>query len=641
MRIFSRACVSDEHVLPGDPRRGSNLPTFHSEAEMRRQQQKARNEYEYVQREYGYDNMPPSQYVPSISLDSSQEAKEPMIDMVEEPESDISGSESDSEYVAEGYKDQAMHTSRGKARTVESSRTAHTRTKRYADLRGLGDEYLVIDRVPTAFGYHSDDSAENLIEEKSRVSRYSIDPRGANAASDTSDDDDVLGNRYFSTSESIEEQWPLKKSERSKQKATSYVKEMLADDWNTHGIKNSSLHHQSKSIKHPNSNRATASMRGYLSASGRQQDAENGGSKTGEKKQPNTGSSQSRSKKDRRKRSSKQHVWKQMSDGKNDMAPPENIHFLSNAPRRREFNRFRNGTSNMRDHETISRKDSMKRPPRGLFGRWDGSRSQMSISSRERVIKNVDRNLEERELQSIGRDIRNNHVEHAGQRRNKSLGRSEVLRGSLSIQNEEDTRESKELLRGSLSMLHGEPPSMTDVSYEHFKYYHEGPLQHQSRRSGTSSRLDFESQSVSYPYEDDEGILLPPHHRATTLPIRSGQSIHTTHIRSRSPSPAMPFESFQDPAPVLRNNSYRARRVQRNYPRRSNHLKASGIISGTPKSYNDDHQSPRFVDLRRHGKSPRNNNSRRLHGYTPPPRASQAAGDIVAGVAGCYPGYNF
>ena len=566
MRIFSRACASDDHVFHGDPRRTPKMRAFQSEAEMKRHLRKARNEYEYVQREYGYDNMPPSQYVPSRSVDSSIG--------VEERVSDISGSESDDEYVSDGHHETTKGTFSGNARTADARKNP-SKTRKYADLRGLGDEYLVIDRVPTAFGYHSDDSAEDLIEEKSKVSRYSIDPRGRNAASDTSDDDDAFG-RYFSTSESFEERWRHEKAQSTKQVATSYVKDMLADDWESHHRKTStSSIPQKKASRHANTKNGKLSDSGYSSASMRKHIPSREGSTRGETRRGQNGSNKSKSKMNRGHRNGNRNAWEGGKNEMNSIPPTENIQFLSNAPRRHDRNRKDNIEG---DDFVVSGKASR----RDLFGRRTKSRR--------------------------------GHAIRKGNWDNSDL-RNDSIRGSLTMSHGEDSRGKTGVSREALSMFHGEPPSMTDGSYDQFNYRH-----------GISSHhRHHESQSMPYTNDnDDGGSFLPPHHRAPAPPISRNRSSRTAPIHSQ------PFDSFQDPAPLLRNNSYRGRRVPRNYTARGHHPEGARSMGGTPQNYNSDH-SPRFADLRRRVRS---------H-YIPPPRASQAAGDVVAGVAGCYPGYNF
>eukprot|EP00339_Tiarina_fusa_P000585 CAMPEP_0117006216 /NCGR_PEP_ID=MMETSP0472-20121206/6527_1 /TAXON_ID=693140 ORGANISM="Tiarina fusus, Strain LIS" /NCGR_SAMPLE_ID=MMETSP0472 /ASSEMBLY_ACC=CAM_ASM_000603 /LENGTH=969 /DNA_ID=CAMNT_0004707625 /DNA_START=71 /DNA_END=2983 /DNA_ORIENTATION=+ len=55
--------------------------------------------------------------------------------------------------------------------------TVFRKPKVFADLNEYDDGAPMIDRVPTAIGYHSMDSAEEYNEEKSRASRYSYDVR--------------------------------------------------------------------------------------------------------------------------------------------------------------------------------------------------------------------------------------------------------------------------------------------------------------------------------------------------------------------------------------------------------------------------------------------------------------------------------
>jgi hypothetical protein len=57
--------------------------------------------------------------------------------------------------------------------------TVYRKPRQFADLHEF-DGIPVIDRVPTAVGYRSQDSADLLVEEKSRCSRYSVDARDKN-----------------------------------------------------------------------------------------------------------------------------------------------------------------------------------------------------------------------------------------------------------------------------------------------------------------------------------------------------------------------------------------------------------------------------------------------------------------------------
>ena len=92
--------------------------------------------------------------------------------------------------------------------------TVYRKPREYADLHEY-DEIPVIDRVPTAIGYHSQDSAEMLNEEKSRASRYGVEgpelvpsPREekkleVKKSNTVEDDEDKYANAVAKTSASV------------------------------------------------------------------------------------------------------------------------------------------------------------------------------------------------------------------------------------------------------------------------------------------------------------------------------------------------------------------------------------------------------------------------------------------------------
>jgi hypothetical protein len=190
-------------------------------------------EYEYVTQEHGYDYVPPSQYVPSHSIDESDDDEyhtEAVVVMI--PGSDISGSLGDDMYgmrdpyrrpqaplpiplppparekrshrgpVEMPYRRQATEKAypretekpyprepkeKSRREPMENSFRREAPEKPYSrerkheifrqsetetDQNDFNDANLGIKRVPTAFSYNSDDSAENFLEEKYSGSRY-------------------------------------------------------------------------------------------------------------------------------------------------------------------------------------------------------------------------------------------------------------------------------------------------------------------------------------------------------------------------------------------------------------------------------------------------------------------------------------
>ena len=221
MKFLRRPCVSINQVVDE-----KDDKKFQLDKQQEYRQRIKEDEYEYVRREFGYDHMPPSQYVPSQTFSEDDDNSQPT-PIKHEPASDVSGSESDEEYVTDSgrhHKKQKEYSKdahrrrddrdmlpRAKeaeraARAKEAERAARTReAERVARLRdaemaarelqrlrkqqrgerGVREhvhpreekfDQMVINRVPTAHSFRSNDS-DILLEEKSRTSRYSVDEK--------------------------------------------------------------------------------------------------------------------------------------------------------------------------------------------------------------------------------------------------------------------------------------------------------------------------------------------------------------------------------------------------------------------------------------------------------------------------------
>jgi hypothetical protein len=105
MKLFRKPCVSVSDVV--------NSTANDKEFALARKKDLGLNEseYEYVRREYGYDYVPPSQYVPSQSMDSSDVSQSDAVDeeykatpvKIMEPPSDLSGSMYDGDVAFRGH----------------------------------------------------------------------------------------------------------------------------------------------------------------------------------------------------------------------------------------------------------------------------------------------------------------------------------------------------------------------------------------------------------------------------------------------------------------------------------------------------------------------------------------------------------
>jgi hypothetical protein len=195
MKLFQSPCASRKQVLDE-----KNDKMFKLSNEGDYKKSITEEEYEYVRREFGYDLVPPSQYVPthSAATDFDDDIDTQPSQIVEEPESEVSGSESDEEYVAEiPYEKKVPHEkpraratppekhyrrpepvdprrSRKAPPVVDLPLPVQEPVRRKEKVREVhACDGLVIDRAPTAAGYHS----ENSEDDKSRHSRYDIDER--------------------------------------------------------------------------------------------------------------------------------------------------------------------------------------------------------------------------------------------------------------------------------------------------------------------------------------------------------------------------------------------------------------------------------------------------------------------------------
>jgi hypothetical protein len=183
MKVFQSPCASRNQVLDEKKDRQFKLS---NEGDYRKSI--TEEEYEYVRREFGYDLVPPSQYVPSQSAatDFDDDIATQPSHVVEEPQSEVSGSESDDDYVAEmAYHENPVPYEKPRARAPlpeqhyrkpkpvdeRRSRKAPPVDKRVREVHA--HDGLIIDRAPTAENYHSDNSGDD----KSRRSRYDIDER--------------------------------------------------------------------------------------------------------------------------------------------------------------------------------------------------------------------------------------------------------------------------------------------------------------------------------------------------------------------------------------------------------------------------------------------------------------------------------
>eukprot|EP00539_Tryblionella_compressa_P002359 CAMPEP_0178734900 /NCGR_PEP_ID=MMETSP0744-20121128/1596_1 /TAXON_ID=913974 /ORGANISM="Nitzschia punctata, Strain CCMP561" /LENGTH=613 /DNA_ID=CAMNT_0020387223 /DNA_START=9 /DNA_END=1850 /DNA_ORIENTATION=- len=214
MKIFPRSCI-DAGVVdsPTNDKKSARAVAVD-------------NEYEYVRKEFGFDYVPPSQYVPSHSFEDSEDGFE-AVEMVEqeryqpppvkvmEPRSDLSGSnyeyDDDDLFIPKPYR---SYGSSGRIKSIPrpmeddiagyqgpkhlhyqqpirdnhqhrptrghfASNKRVSKRRTYSDEDDVDDlENLEIAAVHTAHSFNSDDSAANMIEERSRASRYNAKIRG-------------------------------------------------------------------------------------------------------------------------------------------------------------------------------------------------------------------------------------------------------------------------------------------------------------------------------------------------------------------------------------------------------------------------------------------------------------------------------
>ena len=245
MKLFQSPCASRDQVVDE-----KNDRQFKLSNEGDYKKSITEEEYEYVRREFGYDLVPPSQYVPSHSAatDFEDEIESQPSAILEEPQSEVSGSESDNEYVAEmPYHEKPVSYEKPRARApppeehyrkpnpvdARRSRKAPSvvdlplsveepvrRRERAREVHAR--DGLVIDRAPTAENYNSDNSGD---DNKSMRSRYDIDERSL--AEEKQDRPSSVLDSIRSDS-SFDRRWRARKEDKRRSKA------VMEDDYPEH-----------------------------------------------------------------------------------------------------------------------------------------------------------------------------------------------------------------------------------------------------------------------------------------------------------------------------------------------------------------------------------------------------------------------
>jgi hypothetical protein len=576
MKLFSRTCASRGQVL-------NKSMKLQAEYEFERARRRKASEYEYVQREYAYDSAPPSQYVPTKSLESFRESialsEDPSL--MEGPDSDISGSESDDDYVLDSHDDtrrggissretrkqtherkkgsQSLRRSESRSRasppSIQRTPSSKQKAKKFADLRGLGDAHLVIDRVPTAQGYQSDDSAENLIEEKSKASRYSMERRASQAEDRYVDFEDDAS--------SEEERWQPKK-DALEQKRESILQNGLGT---LHNGDENRLHRRDllpKSadrdpivadriedeesfrgrgqggIRKTRSSKATyqAEIQREIELSKKVLDREEG-------RFPD-GRPESRGYL-RRGRPSHKHTLRGVE---RIPPPPASIEVLRNEPNERD----RMGRHPRSEGSKLvvggSSYSKGKKAFGDLIGKMRGGAPTHPIKQGKDIEMAIHFATRGRER----RDIRRSDREGYSRDQERHQMRDDYDEEENEYENVDDIvleAPRSTSLHGSLSLLHGEPPSMTEVSYDRIDWNNDDEQYRASRRSRSSPHAaqlrTTQPRSPSLLYEDKPRR---PQYRTPTPPLG-------TSPRMPPSQSTLPFESFRSSTPQLRTNGGR------------------------------------------------------------------------------------
>ena len=550
MKLF-RKCVSNKQVL--ESRNEKKFKLDQEDGYLKKQLQATAKEYEYVPQEHGYDYAPPSQYVPSHSIEDSDDDDYHTEAIVIVPGSDISLSVND-DWVGEvPYYNSRPKGSRGSRESAGRRQTTdmyhQTETEKHypRETKGRGrreapedifrrespenpylrerndeEDYrhrmeklamsesderanMSIKRVPTAYSYHSDDSAGDFLEEKSTRSRYKAGL-----------DDEYEKTRHIKDGRksprsplsslagwgsvgSFNERWRKKRSDISEEEYSSAVFHKLdtAPEEYESSFDNRSRGRSQSREPEPRHDRSKSRERGrsYSHERGRSHSREKGRSKSRERaRYPRDRSSSF----DRENAGDRFHMNEQKRN-----VPTEQL-FVDKELYREARD----------DYGVDFKVKASKKKSRGIFGMLRGKKEKVVLSEKDTV----------------------NVFDHQDRQRQHFHGRQERSRGKAAL-------------------FERPPPSTrSDVSYE---FDERPPYRYQDYGRPSRARSSNSSQEYKDPRRESgrESQYIYDSHREDDWDYPTTRSSSPANLtRTRSTASAVPFDSFRVPTPPLRFN---------------------------------------------------------------------------------------